>query len=148
MVSELQQLHLRKVFKPFSSSSLTLIERKQPLESHLFLKEMHDLSIKGKLVAGGNKQRNFTLQSEATSPTTPKESIIITAAIDAMEIRYMAGIDIPNAFEQSDLKSDGKAITIIMVLRDKFALRMIKTAPEVYVKHVTKNKYVNMIFFM
>ena len=63
-----------------------------------------------------------------------------------MVIRYMAGIDIPNAFEQSDLKSDGKAITIIMVLRDKFALRMIKTAPEVYVKHVTKDKYVNMIF--
>ena len=114
--SELQQLHLRNVFKPVSPRSLTPLERKQALESHLFLKEKRDLSIKGRLVAGGNKQRSFTEKSEATSPTPHTESVFITATIDAMEERDIAAIDIPNAFVQTDLKRNGEDITIIMVL--------------------------------
>ena len=94
--SELQQLHLRNVFKPVSPRTLTLLDKKKALESHLFLKEKRDLSIKGRLVAGGNKQRSFTDKSEATSPTRHTESVFITTAIDAMECRDVAAIDILN----------------------------------------------------
>ena len=80
------------------------MDKKKALESHLFLKEKRDLSIKGRLVAGGNKQRSFTDKSEATSPTPHTESVFITATIDAMECRDVAAIDIPNAFVQTDLQ--------------------------------------------
>ena len=125
-------MHLRNVFKPVSPGSLTPLDKIQALESHLFLKEKRDLSIKGRLVARGNKQRSFTDKSEATSPTPHTESVFITATVDAMECRDVAAIDIPNAFVQTDLQKDGKAITIIMVLRGKLAQLIIKTAPEIY----------------
>ena len=91
-------------------------------------------------MACGNKQRSFTEKSEATSPTQHTESVFITASIDAMEERDIAGIDIPNVFVQTDLKKIGKDITILMVLRGELALLMIKTAPEHALKD--RNRYV------
>ena len=146
--SELQQLHLRNVFRPVSPRALTLLDKKKALESHLFLKEKRDLSIKGRLVAGGNKQRSFIDKSEATSPTPHTESVFITASIDAAECRDLAAIDIPNAFIQTDLQKNGKAITIIMVLRGKLAQLMIKTAPEIYKKHATTDRNGNTILYV
>ena len=146
--AELQQLHLRNVFKPVNPKSLSPLQKKQALESHQFLKEKRDLTIKGCLVAGGDKQRSFTPQTEATSPTPHTESIFITSAIDALEQRDVATIDIPNTFVQTELKRNGKEITIIMVLRGKLAELMIKTAPEVYKKFATKDKNSNVILYV
>ena len=146
--SELQQLHLRNVFTPVVPESLSPMEKKKALESHLFLKEKRDLSIKGRLVAGGNKQRSFTPQTEATSPTPHTESVFITSTIEAMEERDVAAVDIPNAFVQTDLKKDGKQITIIMVLRGKLAILLIKTAPDVYKRFATKDRNGNTILYV
>ena len=136
------------IFKPVNPKFLSPLQNKQTLESHLFLKEKRDLTIKGCLVAGGDKQRSFTPQTEATSPTPHTESIFITSAIDALEQRDVATIDIPNAFVQTELKRNGKEITIIMVLRGKLAELMIKTAPEVYKKFATKDKNSNVILYV
>ena len=57
--AELQQLHLRKYFQTSQSKFLSPLQNKQTLESHLFLKEKRDLTIKGCLVAGGDKQRSL-----------------------------------------------------------------------------------------
>ena len=95
-------------------------------------------------MACGNKQRSFTEKSEATSPTQHTESVFITASIDAMEERDIAGIDIPNVFVQTDLKKIGKDITILMVLRGELALLMIKTAPE----HALKDRNSNVILYV
>ena len=38
---------------------LTEKERKDMLESHMFLKQKRDGNVKGRHVAGGNKQRDF-----------------------------------------------------------------------------------------
>ena len=136
------------IFKPVNPKFLSPLQNKQTLGSHLFLKEKRDLTIKGCLVAGGDKQRSFTPQTEATSPTPHTESIFITSAIDALEQRDVATIDIPNAFVQTELKRNGKEITIIMVLRGKLAELMIKTAPEVYKKFATKDKNGNVILYV
>ena len=100
--SELQQLYLRDAFTPINHKSLTRQQFFEVLKSHLFLKEKCDKSVKGRMVAGGNKQRATTLKAEVTSPAAAIESVILTATIDAKEGRDVAVVDIPNAFIQTD----------------------------------------------
>ena len=59
--SELKQLHFRNTFKPEHWRELTHTQRQTVLESHMFLKEKIYEAIKGRAVAGGNKQRHTSL---------------------------------------------------------------------------------------
>jgi hypothetical protein len=71
------------------------------LESHMFLKEKRDGSLKGRTVAGGNKQRDYISKEDASSPTVATEAVLLSCIIDAKEGRDVAVIDIPNAFIQT-----------------------------------------------
>ena len=102
MEGELSQIHDRAVFEPLDFAKLTWEEMKQALESHLFLEKKKDNEIKGRIVGGGNKQRQYTPKQEASSPTSHTEAVFSTAVIDAMEEGDVAIIDIPNAFCQTD----------------------------------------------
>jgi hypothetical protein len=82
---ELSQLHYQDTFEPLHSKSLTFQEHLEVLESHLFLKEKGDESIKGQMVAGGNKQRGTIEKLDASSPTATLESVLLTSGIDAKE---------------------------------------------------------------
>ena len=53
--TELEQLHYRDTFEPVNHRSLSKEEYEKVLESHLFLKQKRDKSIKGRMVSGGNK---------------------------------------------------------------------------------------------
>ena len=66
---ELLQLHMRDTFRPINSKTLSETEYDKVLESHLFLKQKRDQSIKGRMVAGGNKHRGHIDKTEATPPT-------------------------------------------------------------------------------
>ena len=134
---ELSQLHFRDTFEPINPKDLTSSERKEVLESHLFLKEKRDATVKGRMVAGGNKQRGKIEKLDASSPTAALESVLLTAIIDAHEGRDVAVIDIPNAFVQTRLEND--ADKAIMRLRGKLAELMVKVAPEIYTKYVIVN---------
>jgi hypothetical protein len=67
--SEMKQLHFRDTSRPRHWKELTHTEQKSILESHMFLKEKRSGEIKGRAVAGGNKQRDFISKEEASSPT-------------------------------------------------------------------------------
>jgi hypothetical protein len=67
--SEMKQLHLRKTFKPKHWRELSKAQRRTVLESHMFLKLKRDGKIKGRTVAGGNKQRDYITKEDASSPT-------------------------------------------------------------------------------
>ena len=56
--SEMKQLHFRNNFKHKHWRELTHTQRHAVLESHMFLKEKRYGVIKGRAVAGGNKQRD------------------------------------------------------------------------------------------
>jgi hypothetical protein len=56
--SEMKQ-YLRKTFKPNHWRELSKAQRHTVLESHMFLKLKRDGKIKGRTVAGGNKQRDY-----------------------------------------------------------------------------------------
>jgi hypothetical protein len=135
---ELSQLHFRDTFEPINPKDQTNEERKEVLESHLFLKEKRDATVKGRMVTGGNKQRGTIEKLDASSPTAAlDESVLHTAIMDAHEGRDVAVIDISNAFVQTRLEDD--ANKAIMRLRGKLAELVVKVAPEIYTKYVIIN---------
>ena len=90
------------------------------------------------MVAGGNKQRGTIDKEDAASPTASLKSVLLTPKIYAVEERDVAVIDIPNAFIQTRIKDDKDKV--VMRLRGKLADLLIKTAPEIYCKHITINR--------
>ena len=99
--SEMKQLHFRDTFRPNHWNELSPHHKLMVLESHMFLKEKRDGKIKGRTVAGGNKQLDYISKEDASSPTVTTESVLLTCIIDAEEGRDVAVIDIPNAFIQT-----------------------------------------------
>ena len=90
------------------------------------------------MVDRGNKQRGTIDKEDATSPTAALESVLLTSTIDAAEERYVAVIDIHNAFIQTRIKNDEDKV--VLFLRGKLADLLIETAPEIYRKHITINR--------
>jgi hypothetical protein len=131
---EMDQLHRRDVFKPLEAKELTKEEKQKTMESHIFLKEKKDGSIKGRTVAEGRKQRGHVSKEDASSPTPSLDAILLSCIIDAMEGRDVATIDIPNAFVQTKLDLDGERIT--MKVRGKLAELLVKTEPSLYRKYI------------
>jgi hypothetical protein len=136
--SEMKQLHLRDTFKPLHWGDLNETQRKSVLESHMFLKEKRDGKIKGRTVAGGNKQRDFISKEDASSPTVATEAVLLTCIVDAEEGRDVAVIDIPNAFIQTRVEDD-KDMAIIKI-RGVLVDMLLDIAPEAYKPFVTTDK--------
>ena len=111
------------------------------MESHLFLKKKRDGTIKGRTVAGGNKQRNYISKDDASSPTVATESVLFTSIIEAFEKRDVATIDIPNAFIQTRVE-DPEQRAIIRI-RGILVDMLVKIAPGVYKDYVTTDKHGN-----
>ena len=81
--SEMKQLHLQYTFELRHFRDLTRKEKAEVLESRMFLKEKRSGEIKGRTVAGGNKQRDFILKEDASSPTVATDSVILTCIKEA-----------------------------------------------------------------
>ena len=64
--------------------------------------------------------------------------MILASTIDAAEERDVAVIDIPNSFIQIRINNDEDKV--VLRLRGKLADLLIKTAPEIYRKHITINR--------
>jgi len=136
--AEMKQLHFRDTFTPMHWGDLTKLQRDMVLESHMFLKEKRTGDIKGRTVAGGNKQRGYIAKEDASSPTVATESVLLSCIIDAEEERDVATIDIPNAFVQTRVK-EVKDMAIIK-LRGVLVEILVDIAPEVYGPYVTSDK--------
>ena len=87
------------------------------------------------MVAGGDKHRGTIDKSDAASPTAALESILLTATIDAKEVRDVATVDIPNAFITTCIENEEDKV--ITRLRGRLAELMAATAPEIYKQYVT-----------
>ena len=64
----------------------------------LFLKLKYDITIKGRMVAGGNKQHGYIPKEEVAIPTASLELVMLTSVIDAQEGYDVTIADMPNAF--------------------------------------------------
>ena len=70
----------------------------------MFLKEKRSGEIKGRTVAGRNKQRAFISKEDAISPTVATESVLLKWIIEEQEERDVAVVDIPNTFIQTKVE--------------------------------------------
>ncbi len=79
----------------------------------MFLKEKRDSSVKARMCADGQKQKDGTwAKQDMTSPTVAMESVFIAAIIDAHKGCDVACFDILGAFLHADVNED-----ITMVLK-------------------------------
>jgi hypothetical protein len=108
----------------------------------MFLKQKRDGKIKGRTVAGGNKQRDYISKEDASSPTVATESVLLSCIIDAEEERYVAVVDIPNAFVQTRVENekDVAFIKIRGILVDILVDILVEIAPDVFKSYVSKYK--------
>jgi hypothetical protein len=131
----MKQLHWRNTFKPVRWSELTSKQKETTLESHIFLTKKQTGEIKGRTVAGGNKQRAYIQKEDASSPTVATESVILTSIVDAIEEKHCAVIDVPNAFIQTVVED--KKRRVIIRIRGMLVDMLVKIAPEVFKTYVT-----------
>ena len=118
---------MRDNFEHINPKTFNKQEYDQVLESQLFLKEKRDESIKGRIVAGSDKQRGTIDKVGAASSTAALESVLIAATINAKEGRDVATVDIPNAFVTTRIENE--EYKIIMRLRGRLVELMAATAP-------------------
>ena len=104
----------------------------------MFLKKKRDGNIKGRAVTGGNKQKDFIIKEEASSPTVATKEVLISCVIDTQEHQDVATIDIPNAFIQTCVKKTEDMATII--LRGTLVDVLAEIAPEIYGTYVSTEK--------
>ena len=106
VVKEMKQFHDREVVKPILPNDVTADIRKRALGYLMFLKRKRSGDIKGRGCADGRPQRVYKTKMETSSPTVFTESIFIGSAMDAMEGRDVAHVDIPGAFLQTAASDD------------------------------------------
>ena len=144
IMKELRQIHSFETYEPLKASDLTWEEKKEALNSLLFVTEKRNGDIKARNVADGSKQRTYEGydKKDGASPTVLTESVFLIGVIDACERRAQAVIDVANAFLQSHNDK-----TVLMLLRGKLAEMMVMIDPSLYREHITySNKGIPMLY--
>jgi hypothetical protein len=104
----------------------------------LEFKEKRDGKVKGRIVAGGNKQRDYISKEDASSTTVATESVLLSCIIAAEEGRDVIVVDIPNAFIQTRVENE-KDMAFIKI-RGVLVDILVEIAPAVYMPFVSRNK--------
>jgi hypothetical protein len=143
VTKELSQMHDMVVYTPMHAHELTRDQKRQALESRIFLTKKRCGRIKARACANGSKQRSYTPKENAISPTVATDSVFITSAIDAHERRHVMTMDIPGAFFRAETDEE-----IHMLLRGQLAELMVKIDPKLYRPFITKNGRGGSIMFV
>ena len=132
VLKELQQFHDRKVVTPRDPSLLSSKEKnKAALQYLMFLKKKRTGVIKGRGCIDGRKQGVYTPKEEVSSPTVATKSVMPLCAVNAMEARDFATVDLPGAFMQADMED-----TVHMKLEGKMAELLVRIDPKLYRKYI------------
>ncbi len=110
----------------------------------MFHKEKRDSSVKARMCADGQKQKEGTWsKQDTTSPTVAMELVFITTIVDAHKGQDVACFDILGAFLHADVEED-----ITMVLKSRLAELMVQVAPNLYRKYITVNRKGTAILYV
>ncbi len=137
---EMKQLHWRNSYKPRHWHSLSKKQKEQVLESHIFVEEKRDGTIKARKVIGGNKQCDYITKEDVSSPTVMAEAVMLTCVIDAQEERDVAVVDILNAFVQTVVSEEDAQHRVIVWIRGPLVDVLVSIALDVYAPYVSTNK--------
>ena len=132
-IEELQAIHDMGTYEPLDASKLTREEKRDALESLLFITEKKDGQIKSRKRPMGNKQRTLDGydKSAGSSPTVTKKGLILSTAINAHEGRDIATVNVGTAFLHLDNDKE-----ILMKLRGKIVELLFQLEPTMYQKYV------------
>ena len=81
----MKQIDMRDTLIPRHRKDLNKKQRNTILESRIFLEEKRDSTLKVRMMAGGNKQRDFISKKDASSTTVSTDSVLLTWIVDAEE---------------------------------------------------------------
>ena len=139
---ELSQMLSKGVWEPVFAQDLTEEERKSIIVSRLFLKEKYKANgefEKARLVAGGHQQDRTVYDRQETSPTIATSSVMIIAAIAAVEKREVVTMNIGGAYLHADMKKDvfmrlPKELSDVLVKLDVSYKRYVNAAGQIVVR--------------
>jgi hypothetical protein len=137
---EMKQLHWRNLYKPWHWHILTKKQKKQILESHIFVEEKRDGTIKAQKVIGGNKQLDYIIKEDVSSPTVTAKAVMLTCVIDAQEERDVAVVNLPNAFVQTVMSEEDAEHRVVLRIRGPLVDILVSIAPDVYRPYVSTTK--------
>ena len=132
LAREWKQLDELTVFKGRKYETISKDQRKAALRTVQLVKKKKDGKIKRRTCVNGSRQRIYTNEEDASSPTVSTEGLLLTAAIDASENRYIATCDITGAYLKADMDE-----FVLIVLHDKEMDALVQ-ANKIYTKHVHK----------
>ncbi len=136
----MKQLHWHNLYKPRHWHILTKKQKEQILESHIFVEEKRDGTIKAWKVIGGNKQRDYITKEDVSSPMVTAEAVMLTCVIDAQDERDVAVVDIPNAFVQTVVSEEDAEHRVVVRIRGPLVDILVSIAPGVYRPYVSTTK--------
>ncbi len=89
-------------------------------------------------MVGGNKQQDYIMTEDVSSPKISADAVMLTCVINALEDQDIAVIDIPNAFVQSVSKDD--VHPVIVHIRGPLVDILVSIALDVYGPYKSTNK--------
>ena len=134
VMKELQQHHDMETYHPVDPKTLTYEQRREALQSLIFLTEKRTGEVKTRSCADGSKQRRRPgyKKEDNASPTVANEATMFMAAINAFERRDIMSIDLPGAFLHTMNDEE-----IFMLLKGPLAELMVLVSPKLYRPYVT-----------
>jgi hypothetical protein len=135
---KMKQLHWRNLYKPMHWHELTKAQKEHILKCHIFVEEKHDGKIKARKVVSGNKQQDYIMKEDVSSPTVLAEAVMLTCMIDTLKNQDIAMINIPSAFFQTVAKDEEHRV--IVHIRGPLVDILVSIAPGVYGPYVSTNK--------
>ncbi len=128
--AEMKQLHWQNSFMPKLWNKLSPKQKEKVLETHIFITQKRSGEIKGRTVAGGNKQQGYIEKKVASSCTVLTKSVILTSMVDAIKKREIAILGILNAFIQMVVTDKDKRV--IVCICGMLVDILVKIAPGIY----------------
>ena len=113
-------------YEPLVASKLTRDEKRDTLESLLFITEKRARRIKSRKFAMGSKQRTYVGydKSAGSSPTVTTKGLMLTCRVDNFEGQKIAIVDVGTAFLHADNDKE-----ILMKLRCKIVELLVQLEP-------------------
>ena len=143
--TELRTIHDMCTYEPLDAFKLIRDEKRDALESLLFITEKRGGRVKSRKCAIGSKQRTYDGydKSAGSSPTVTTKGLIMTCAIDAHEERDNAIVDVGHAFLHT--KNDEN---VLMKLCGKIVELLVQLEPTMYGKYVTMGPNGELILYV
>ena len=109
---EIEQLHSREVFTPKDATMLSLAEG-DAIESIMMVKEKRDKSLVGRSCVDVQKQWGTTEKNKSASLTVALGSVFVIAAIEAVEGRDVAVVDLPGAYLNANIDDREEVLMVL-----------------------------------